>query len=135
MDKIDSGEECCLSKLSDIECHIEPIKQFNNVRKKVFGNNLEAGWKKAIRDFSYAYKQIPNITKPLKVHIVIAHVCDFIEKYGNGRGLGFYSVQTGEALHHKFETIFDKYYIKNIYSKKYGQNLYKAVVKFSSFHL
>ena len=29
MDKIDSGEECCLSKLTDIECHIESIKQFN----------------------------------------------------------------------------------------------------------
>ena len=60
----------------------------DNVRKKVFGTKLEAGWKEAIRDFPYAYKQIPNITKPLKVHIVIAHVCDFIEKFGNGRGLG-----------------------------------------------
>ena len=46
----------------------------------MFGTKLEAGWKEAIRDFPYAYKQIPNITKPLKVNIVIAHVCDFIEK-------------------------------------------------------
>ena len=89
----------------------------------MFGTKLEAGWKEAIRDFSYAYKQIPNITKPLKVHIVIAHVCDFIKKIGNGRGLGFYSEQTGEALHHNFKTIFNKYHIKNIYSEKYGQNL------------
>ena len=36
----------------------------NNVRKKVFGIKLEAGWKEAIRDFPYAYKQIPKITKP-----------------------------------------------------------------------
>ena len=107
----------------------------DNVRKKVFGTKLEAGWKEAIRDFPYAYKQIPNITKPLKIHIVIAHVCDFIEKFGNGRGLGFYSEQTGEALHQKFETIFSKYRIKNIYSEIYGQKLYKAVVEFSSIHL
>ena len=135
MDKIDSGEECCLSKLTDIECHIESIKQFNNVRKKVFGNKLEACWKEAIRDFSYAYKQILNITKPLKVHIGIAHICDFIEKYDNGRGLGFYSEEAGEALHQKFETIFSKYRIKNIYSEKYGQKHYKAVVEFSSIQL
>ena len=105
------------------------------LEKKVFGNKLEAGWNKAIMDFSYDYKPILNITKPLKIHIVIAHVCDFIENFGNGRGLGFYSEQTGLALHKKFESIFSEYRIKYIYSEIYGQKLYNAVVEFRSIHL
>ena len=101
----------------------------------MFGTQLETGWKKSFKDFIYAYQQIPNITKPLKVHILIAHLGEYIEKYGNNKGLGFYSEQTGEAVHQKFETIFAKYCIKNIYSEQYGQNLLKAVVEFSSSHI
>ena len=101
----------------------------------MFGTQLEAGWKKSLKDFEYAYQKIPNITKPLKVHILIAHLCEFIEKYGKNKGLGFYSEQTGEAIHQKFDTIFAKYCIKNIYSEQYGQNLHKAVVEVSSSHL
>ena len=101
----------------------------------MFGTKLEAEWKKSLNDFAYAYQKIPNITKPLKIHILIAHLCEFIETYGNNKGLGFYSEQTGEAIHHKFETIFAIYCIKNIYSEQYGQNLRKAVVEVSSSHL
>ena len=98
----------------------------------MFETQLETGWKKSLKEFSYSYQIIPNITKPLKVHILTAHLCEFIEIYGNNKGLGFYSEQTGEAAHQKFEKIFAKYCIKNIYSQKYGQNLRKAVVEFSS---
>ena len=99
----------------------------------MFGTKLEAEWKKSLNDFAYAYQKI--ITKTLKIHILIAHLCEFIETYGNNKGLGFYSEQTGEAIHHKFETIFAKYCIKNIYSEQYAQNLRKAVVEVSSSHL
>ena len=81
--------------------------------------------------FSHAYQNIPNINSPLKVHVLLAHLCEFIEKYSNGKGLGFYSKQTGEAIHQKFEPVLNKYQIKNIFSEQYGQRLLKAVIEFS----
>ena len=135
MSKIISGEDSSLTNLSNTEHHIEAIKKFNILRKQVFGLHLEAGWNQSLNDFMFAYKKIPNITKPLKVHILVAHLAEFIEKYGNNKGLGFYSEQTGEAVHQKFETIFAKYCIKNISSDQYGHNLLKAVVEFSSSHI
>ena len=133
--KIDNSEETILSGLSGVVHHVKAIKDLNTVRMKVFGNNLVSGWKKSLQDFEFSYKKIPDITKPLKVHVLTAHVSDFIEQYGKSKALGFYSEQTGEAVHQKFESIFSKYAIKNIYCDKYGQNLYKAVVEFSSSHI
>ena len=75
------------------------------------------------------------LTLRLAFHVLRAHLCEFIEIYGNNKGLGFYSEQTGEAAHQKFEKIFAKYCIKNIYSQKYGQNLRKAVVEFNSSNI
>ena len=71
---------------------------------KVFGNNLVSGWKKSLQDFEFSHKKIPDITKPLKVHVLTAHVSEFNEQYGKSKALGFYSEQTGEAVHQKFES-------------------------------
>ena len=132
MDKITNDEISCLVNLPEIKPHIEAIRNFNTLRKKAFGQQLESGWKIALDKFNISYKNIPNITKPLKVHILLAHLQEFIEKYGKNKGLGFYSEQTGEAVHQKFEKIFGKYFIKNIISEQYGKHLHKAVVEFSS---
>ena len=72
----------------------------------------------------FAYEKVSNITKPLKVHILVAHLAEFIENYGNNKGLGFYSEQTGKAVHQVFETIFAKSGFKNISSEQYGHNLH-----------
>ena len=103
--------------------------------KLAFGNELKPEWKKSLNDFANAYKEIPNITIPLKIHILLAHVVEYLEKYGNNKGLGFYSEQTGEALHQKFEPIFNKYKIKDINADNYGKHLEKAVVDFRSDHI
>ena len=67
--------------------------------------------------------------------MLIAHSSEFLDKYGNHKGLGFYSEQTGETIHRNFELFFDKYRIKNIHSEKYGIHLKKAVVEFGSVHI
>ena len=92
-------------------------------------------WKQALKDFQDAYLLIPHISLPSKVHIVFAHLDEFIEKYGDTKGLGFYSEQTGESVHKRFQDIFDKYKLKNIYADTYGKHLFKAVVEFSSVRI
>lgn len=114
---------------------IDALRKFNTLRKQLFGNELGMSWKEALKDFQDAYLLIPHISLPSKVHIVFAHLDEFIEKYGDTKGLGFYSEQTGESVHKRFQDIFDKYKLKNIYADTYGKHLFKAVVEFSSVRI
>ena len=117
MNKIES--DCTqLSYLPGTRYHIDALKKLNNVRKQVFGTELGSTWKTSLREFEVAYTNIPNITKPLKVHVLLAHCKEFIVTYGKGKGLGFFSEQTGESIHQKFKPIFERYKIKNIDSEK-----------------
>ena len=134
MNKIES--DCTqLSYLPSTRYHIDAMKKLNNVRKQVFGTELGSTWKTSLREFEVAYRNIPNITKPLKVHVLLAHCKEFIVRYGKGKGLGFFSEQTGESIHQKFKPIFERYKIKNTDSEKYGSHLLDAVVAFSSLNI
>ena len=135
LNKIDSEDVSPLLNLPGTKTYIKALQKFNSLRKLAFGTKLESGWKISLNEFACVYKSIPNITKPLKIHILLAHCAEFIEKYGNNKGLGFYSEQTGETIHKKFEPIFNKYKIKNIHSENYGLHLEKAVVEFGSEHI
>ena len=97
-----------LINLPDSKHHINALKKLNLVRKKLFGTELEDGWDKYLDEFAEENKNIPNITKPVKIHILLSHCKPFILQYGNGKGLGFYSEQTGESIHQKIEPIFNK---------------------------
>ena len=134
MNKITADDDL-LSNLKGIERHIKALQILNNLRKQMFGTTLIQGWKTSLIEFNKVYQNIPNITKPVKLHILLSHCDEFLNLYGLGKGLGFFSEQTGEAVHYKFETIFRKYKIKNIHSETYGQRLRKAVVEFSSTHI
>ena len=135
MKKIDCNGETILSGLPGVQQHLNAIKDLNVVRINLFENNLGLEWEIALQNFELSYLKIPDITKPLKVHVLIAHTREYIDRYSKGKALGFYSEQTGEAVHQKFEVIFSKYKIKNIHCDTYGQNLLKAVVEFSSNHI
>ena len=125
-----TAEDQLLSNLTGVEQHIKSLKIFNNLRIQMFGTTLIQGWEETLSEFSKTYQSIPNITKPPKIHILLSHCAQFLKLYGRGKGLGFFSEQTGEAVHQKFEPIFDKYKIKNIHSEQYGQRQRKAVVEF-----
>ena len=91
--------------------------------------------KKSLQEFPKAYKAILNITKPPNAHIVLAHIEQYIVQDSKYKGLGFYSKQTGEAIHRKFDDIYSKYKMKNIFTGPYGLRLWNAVVEFSSTHI
>ena len=90
MNKIES--DCTqLSYLPGTRYHIDALKKFNNLRKQVFGTEQGVTWETSLREFEVAFTNIPNITKPLKVHVLLAHCKEFIDRYGKGKGLGFFS--------------------------------------------
>lgn len=132
---IEKDNQSLQLSLPGAETQIEALRKFNVFRTLAFGNTIQPGWKDSLNEFDSAYKNISSISKPLKIHMLLAHSTEFIEKYSNDKGLGFYSEQTGEAIHRNFEAIFIKYKIKNIHSANYGKNLKKAVIEFGSVHI
>ena len=89
--------------LLGIDDHIAALDIFNEVRIKLFGIKLQNGWRKILKKNCWKHQRKLNITKPLNVHILAANVEDFINKYVNDRGLGYFSQQTIKTVHAKFQ--------------------------------
>ena len=77
--------------LPGADTHIEALRKFNVLRKLAFGNTIDAGWKISLNEFACAYKSIIGITKPLKIHMLLDHCSEFLEKYSDNKGLVFFS--------------------------------------------
>ena len=71
---------------------------------------------------------------PLKIHILIDHILDGLKSLRN-TGLGLWSEQSGESIHHEFDNYWSKYKINSKKNKLYEKHLLKAVVEFSSRHV
>ena len=52
-----------------------------------------------------------------------------------GMGLGPWSEQTSEALHHDFNRMWENFKIKNMEHPLYNKNLLRAVSMYNSQHL
>lgn len=119
--------------------YITAFEEMNKVVNCCFtsgkvGPNLKDHMKslrKAIDDL----ESICNISDSLKLHILKEHVEDGLKFIPNGFGLGYLSEQAGESIHHAFLEIWGRYRINMIEAENYCDQLYKAVVEFSSLSL
>ena len=68
-----------------------------------------------------------------KLHALVYHVGEFCLL--TGRGVGPWSEQTGESIHHDFSKTWEKCKIKDIDHPLYGEQLLKAVIMYNSQHL
>ncbi len=64
-----------------------------------FGNRLRPGWQQVIDEFRAAYLAT-GLSMTTKLHVILSHVRAFCEL--KGVGLGIFSEQPGETLHHDF---------------------------------
>ena len=94
-----------ISDLSNIgiKLQIDVLVKFNDLRNKVFGVELHEDQEDSLHNLISPSNKIPNISKLPKMHILACHVKQFLQKFGKGKGLGFYSEQTGETVHEKFK--------------------------------
>ena len=77
-----------------------------------------------------------GLSVTLKLHVIFYHLLPALQNpILNGRGLGKVSGQAGESIHSEFKEIWKKYKINSIENKRYGENLLKAVIEFSSKHI
>ena len=110
---------------------------FNNMVNSSFGQLVEEGWEQDVKDFCAAYRALVGISYPPKFHLVEGHLVQFLkrrwslDKSYESFGLGYWSEQPFEALHHKFEEHFDRYKVGRMH-EDYGNRLLDAVLSWNS---
>ena len=113
---------------------------FNNVVNSSFGQLVEEDWEQDIRDFCAAYRALIGISFPPKFHLVEGHLVQFLKRRWSldnsyeGFGLGYWSEQPFEALHHKFEEHFERYKVGRMH-EDYGNRLLDAVLSWNGRRL
>lgn len=109
----------------------EVLTLFSLVIDSCFGLELNSMFKENIRKFSISWLNAKLPATP-KFHIIKYHVEQFCEMVN--RGLGFYTEQTTEAVHHDFGNIWKKYKVPQI-SDVYGTKLLRAVCEYNCSHI
>ena len=113
------------------------LHAYNRVRYSCFSNQLIEGYGDRIKEFKRSLNHLRDAKgKPIniinKMHILFEHVEDFCIL--TNRGLGYYSEQAKEAIHHDFKSTQSLYTTKQD-KASYGDRMTGAVVKYNSKNL
>lgn len=111
---------------------INALRSFNAVVSSCYGSNLKPSYKEDIKRFRIDYSKLGISVTP-KVHAVMYHIEEFCEI--TGRGLGPWSEQSGESVHHDFKKTWSRFLVNGTDREIYGENLLKAVSTYNSQHL
>ena len=101
---------------------------FNSVVDSSFGNFVEDGWVDDIAKFCASFRNLDGISFPPRFHMVESHLEQFLRRKWaqnadyEGFGLGYWSEQQFEAVHHKFSKTWDRFKVGKDH-EKYGQRL------------
>ena len=70
------------------------------------------------------------------LHSIERHIKEFFAIHGTEFGLGLYSEQKSEAVHHCFEQkVYERGYKRDSRHPEHGAFLLKATAKFNSLHI
>jgi len=120
-----------LRAIAPLNClpFVETLHHFNSVVTGCYGFDLVEDYEQRIRLFQDSYAALGLSITP-KIHAVMFHIIDFCKH--NGRGLGLWSEQTTEALHHEFESTWVHFKIKDLNHPNFGKQLLSASRTFNS---
>lgn len=107
------------------------MQYLDSVVEKCFGMELIDGYRQSIDDFCESWSALKLPETP-KFHIMKFHVAEFC--FAVNEGLGRYSEQTIEAIHHDFAKTWMNHKVPETH-KHYQQNILKAVVTYNSSHI
>ena len=110
----------------------EAFSAFNDVVSSCYGFDLATDYEEKIEIFRQSYMQLGVSITP-KVHAVFYHIADFCNL--TGFGLGPWSEQCGESIHHDFNEVWGHFKVNDTDHPKYGKALLDAVCYYNSLHL
>ena len=126
---INKLEERCPPEFTQF---VKTFHSFNRVVESCYGFDLSPNYRECINDFTVEFLKLGISVTP-KVHAVMHHVAEFCTF--SGTGLGPYSEQTSEALHHEFKKCWKNYFVKNTDHPSYPEHLLDAVRAFNSMNI
>jgi hypothetical protein len=112
--------------------YVATLECFNEVVHACYSQTLDDDYERIIEKFKVSFLSLRISVTP-KVHAVFHHVAEFCTK--TEMGLGPWSEQTSEAVHHDFEQMWKHFKVKDEETTKYGENLLRAVQMYNSQHL
>ena len=95
---------------------------------------VKPDFRNQIAEFSRVYRSLEISVTP-KVHIIERHIKDFYDIHGEEHGLGFWSEQPFEAMHHEMKVLWNKVKIKDISREEYRERLLDFICAFNSKHI
>ena len=107
------------------------LQQFNLVRKPCFGKVLDSNYQSHIHQFEQMYRKLDISVTP-KAHCVFQHVIQFCSQ--KNLGLGVYSEQASESVHHDFAQVWERYK-REPNHPSFQEQLKSAVVKYNTLHV
>ena len=86
-----------------------------------------------LREYINTYFENISLDIPWKVHIAVNHIVPFLKSTNTDNGLGIYSEQAGESVHHEFKKTWNKYKRRQSHPD-YAKRLKSSVVELSTFN-
>lgn len=132
-DKLNDSEITC--NQLQIQPYISVFKAMNKVVDSCFSTRkVSENLDLHLEMLKKCFYAVPHVSETLKIHILLNHIQECV-KFIDNEGLGIWSEQAGESIHHEFNKYWMKYKINSIESKNYLLRLKKAVVECSSRHI
>ena len=115
---------------------VETLEALKNVKEACFGAEAHPDYKEIIKEFESKWEDLyfeHGIWFTNKVHVIIDHVPQAIER--TGKGLLGSSEQVVEATHAKFEKFWMKYKVVDLESDSHGDRLLMCVIDFNASNI
>ena len=109
------------------------LVKFNKVVEACFGQDLDPSFRTTIKDYEKSYRSLGISVTP-KVHVVFEHVAQFLELKGHKTGLGAWSEQAMESVHHDMKLEWDRTKVGPDHPK-YREILFDTIVRYNSKHI
>ena len=119
-----------------VKHYINILDTLNRIVSGCFGSRLSPSFRDDIKQFDVEFKSLVDelgqpVKKTPKVQNLIIHVPQFCQK--TGVGLGVFSEQVVEAQHSEFHKTWKNFMVP-LGHAKYGQRLFRAVMKVNTSH-
>ena len=128
-----------LSKSEKLQDVLQCMEAIDRVRDACFGQTLDDNFEAEIRTLGRLWLKL-GLSVTLKAHTLFAHVAQFLhyqhEQSGIPRGLGYWSEQASETVHHNFELFWEGGYKRQLSLKQdYIDQGLKCISTYASKHI
>ena len=112
--------------------YLTAFRAFDCVVSSCFSYDLDPNFKRYIDDFEVAWHDLGLPITP-KVHLVIKHLAEELDR--NGHGTALLNESAGESVHADFDRHYSGFIVKDTNSESYPKKLLRAIQIYNADHI